>query len=828
MTDAPGGSPGYPVNLLVRGRRVVVVGAGRIAARKIEPLLDLGARVVVVAPDAGDRGAGAGPTPAGCALAERAFRAADLDGAWLALTATDDPGGRTRRCTRPARRRRVWVNSADDPANCSFTLMSVIRRADLVVTRRHRRPQPGAGRAPPAARSTEELGPEYETLLDLLSEAREALRAAGRSSEDADWQRAFDSGIVDLVRAGRVDEAKELLELVSLIVVGLNHRTVPGRPARADDGARASSSRRCSHDLAAASTCSRSWCSPRATAPRSTRAARTSTPRSATSRDFLAAYSGADRRRVRRPALHVLRRRRGRAPVLGRGRPRLDDRRRERDPRPGPRGVAGRRARSRRRRSCSRGCSGTRSSRASGCAPRPASAATRCRSRRPRSPSPPSTSARSTAQRARRRRGPDGHAASRRRCASRGVDRDRGSRTARRHAAPQLAAERSAAKRSRSTRSPTRSSTPTCCSRRPRRREVLIERSTIEMVMACRDGRPLLVVDVALPRDVDPGCAARSTTSRCSTSTTSRTSRSARPSGAGGEIGKVREILAAEIERYRAERAGARGRAARHRRCASSARTYVRASSTGSAPSSTTLDPDSARARRGVHAGHRQQAPARADGAGEGRGRNAARRLLRRRARDAVRPLRSARRTEPECSASRRAAARSRAGRPSASARCSASRRRVRGRHDDRRPRPDVRSARDRRHRRVREGGAAGGARRARRSRGALGQGPSVGDAARSGARRGSRTRRSPRRAGRCDARRSSRPVGASRPVRCAGARSSRPRGPTSRSRPLRGNIETRLRKRAEQGYDAVVVAVAALERLGLARPKRPRCSTRR
>ena len=34
---------------------------------------------------------------------------------------------------------------------------------------------------------------------------------------------------------------------------------------------------------------------------------------------------------------------------------------------------------------------------------------------------------------------------------------------------------------------------------------------------------------------------------------------------------------------------------------------------------------------------------------------------------------------------------------------------------------------------------------------------------------------------------------------------------------PLRGNIETRLRKRTELGYDAVVVAVAALERLGLA-----------
>ena len=61
------------------------------------------------------------------------------------------------------------------------------------------------------ARAQAELGPEYETLLGLLSEAREELRSSGASSEDADWQRVLDSGILDLVRAGRIDEAKELL-----------------------------------------------------------------------------------------------------------------------------------------------------------------------------------------------------------------------------------------------------------------------------------------------------------------------------------------------------------------------------------------------------------------------------------------------------------------------------------------------------------------------------------------------------------------------------------------------------------------------------------------
>ena len=50
---------------------------------------------------------------------------------------------------------------------------------------------------------------------------------------------------------------------------------------------------------------------------------------------------------------------------------------------------------------------------------------------------------------------------------------------------------------------------------------------------------------------------------------------------------------------------------------------------------------------------------------------------------------------------------------------------------------------------------------------------------------------------------------------------------PTSRSRELRGNIETRLEKRAS-GFDAVVVAAAALDRLGLADAGDRACSTRR
>ena len=200
---------GYPVNLVVDGRRCVVVGAGRIAARKIDALLAAGADVHVVALEVVDDAVRAWADAGRLTLSERAFFPTDLDGAWLATTATGLPAV-DRSVFEAAEARRVWVNSADDPANCSFTLTSVVRQGDLVVT------VATGGRSPALAtwlrrRFGEELGPEYATLLDVLSEAREELRATGRSTEDADWQSALDSGMLELIRAGRVNEAKEIL-----------------------------------------------------------------------------------------------------------------------------------------------------------------------------------------------------------------------------------------------------------------------------------------------------------------------------------------------------------------------------------------------------------------------------------------------------------------------------------------------------------------------------------------------------------------------------------------------------------------------------------------
>jgi precorrin-2 dehydrogenase / sirohydrochlorin ferrochelatase len=196
----------YPVNLVLDGRSCLVVGGGRIALRKVEGLLACGARVTVVAPDVDPALHGL----PGVTVVERAWQPDDLQGMWLVIAATDDPAVNGA-VYAEGQRSGVWVNGADDPANCSFTLPSVVRRGDLQVT------VSTGGRSPALAtwlrrRLEGEIGPEYAVLLDLLATEREGLKAAGRSTEGLDWQSALDSDMLGLIRNGDLAHARERLQ----------------------------------------------------------------------------------------------------------------------------------------------------------------------------------------------------------------------------------------------------------------------------------------------------------------------------------------------------------------------------------------------------------------------------------------------------------------------------------------------------------------------------------------------------------------------------------------------------------------------------------------
>jgi precorrin-2 dehydrogenase/sirohydrochlorin ferrochelatase len=195
----------YPVNLVVAGRRCVVVGGGSVAARKVQGLVTAGADVVVVAPAVGDAVRSQGVT-----VIQRAYRTGDLDGAWLAIAATDDPDV-NRQVHADGDAARVWVNAADDPPACSFTLPAVVRQGPVMVavsTAGHSPALAGWIRGQVAA----QLGPEIALLAEWLSEARESLKAEGRSTEDVDWRRALDSDMLELIRTGQTALARERLQ----------------------------------------------------------------------------------------------------------------------------------------------------------------------------------------------------------------------------------------------------------------------------------------------------------------------------------------------------------------------------------------------------------------------------------------------------------------------------------------------------------------------------------------------------------------------------------------------------------------------------------------
>jgi siroheme synthase-like protein len=202
----PVAAPLYPVNLVVEGVPCLVVGGGRIAARKAAGLLDCGATVHVVASEVGADVR----ELAGATWEERPYRAADLEGRRLVMTATDDPSVNAR-VAADATAAGLWVNSADDPDNCSFTLPAVARQGSLTVA------ISTGGHSPALAawlrrHVEEEMGPEYETLLQLLSEERSRVRAGGSSTEGLDWQKALDSDMLALIRAGQVQQARERLQ----------------------------------------------------------------------------------------------------------------------------------------------------------------------------------------------------------------------------------------------------------------------------------------------------------------------------------------------------------------------------------------------------------------------------------------------------------------------------------------------------------------------------------------------------------------------------------------------------------------------------------------
>ena len=191
----------YPIFLDIEQRKVVVVGGGSVAERKVRNLLEYGAEVFVIAQKLTsslrqlvEKGT--------VSVLGRKFKASHLDGAFLAVAATTD-ALLNRKVAEEARKRGVLVNAVDQPEECDFIVPSIFRRGDLLIA------ISTSGKSPALSKKIrvgleKEFGQEYESFLVLMGSLRKEIlkQQMPQDKRRRMFQRLVDSEIPEKIKKG--------------------------------------------------------------------------------------------------------------------------------------------------------------------------------------------------------------------------------------------------------------------------------------------------------------------------------------------------------------------------------------------------------------------------------------------------------------------------------------------------------------------------------------------------------------------------------------------------------------------------------------------------
>jgi precorrin-2 dehydrogenase len=206
-------TPFYIACLRLSERRCVVIGGGEVGLEKVEGLLACDADVTLIAPEA---------QPELVHLAvegsirweQREYAAGDLDGALIAIAATDDTDLNIR-VFEDAEARSMLVNVVDVPPLCNFILPAIVRNGPLAIA------ISTAGASPALAKRMkreigELFGEPYALLAVLLNDARGWAKATLPTYQDR--KQFFESIVngepdpVQLIRDGDVQAVRDLIE----------------------------------------------------------------------------------------------------------------------------------------------------------------------------------------------------------------------------------------------------------------------------------------------------------------------------------------------------------------------------------------------------------------------------------------------------------------------------------------------------------------------------------------------------------------------------------------------------------------------------------------
>lgn len=120
-----------PLLFNLKSKKVLVVGGGKVAARRIVTLLENGMQVIAVSPDfseAIERIENNQLTQINAGYHKEQL--ADID---LAVAATDNRE-LNQQIKRDCQSQKIWCNRVDDPEDSDFIFPSVIRRGDLTLS----------------------------------------------------------------------------------------------------------------------------------------------------------------------------------------------------------------------------------------------------------------------------------------------------------------------------------------------------------------------------------------------------------------------------------------------------------------------------------------------------------------------------------------------------------------------------------------------------------------------------------------------------------------------------------------------------------------------
>ncbi|MEI8574157.1 uroporphyrinogen-III C-methyltransferase [Methylomonas sp. LW13] len=200
----------FPLFLKVKSQTCLVVGAGEIAARKIELLLRAGANIVVVALEIGSAVAAMNHSNQ-IVIRQKAFTHEDIDGMGLVISATNCRSTNVE-ISKLANQRKIPVNVVDDPALCSFIFPAIIDRSPLLVA------ISSSGVSPVLTRllraRVESAIPASFGLLVQLAEKFKLLvkqRIPQPSLRRVFWEKILQGPVAELVFVGKQNEAEELL-----------------------------------------------------------------------------------------------------------------------------------------------------------------------------------------------------------------------------------------------------------------------------------------------------------------------------------------------------------------------------------------------------------------------------------------------------------------------------------------------------------------------------------------------------------------------------------------------------------------------------------------